>query len=80
MKVLSDFVFIIPDKVREKTESGIFIPVGAGSTPVSEGTVEAAGESLQLKKGDRVVFPPGVGFAYENGIFLRFNSLFAIND
>lgn len=65
-RVLAGYILIEPDRVKEKTESGIFIPETAASMKQQRGKVVIAGEStdkevVQVSVGDTVVFPKGMG-------------------
>jgi len=53
---LRNTVFVIPDLVVRKTESGIILPENRVKRPTS-GTVIAVGPQVrELQKGDRVVY------------------------
>lgn len=56
IRPLGDRVLILPDKVDEITEYGIYVPDSVG---VVKGEVLAIGESdkIKVKVGDRVLLP-----------------------
>ena len=57
MKVLGRAVLILPDKMPERTETGILIPATNKDT-TETGTVVQAGKACEgIKAGDRVHFP-----------------------
>ena len=64
MKVLFDRVLIRKALPKDKTESGLFIPQQAQFT--LEGAVVAVGPKVvELKKGDRILFPQYATFTSE---------------
>ena len=68
-KVLSDRVFVKPEKTETQTEAGIIIPDTAIQKP-SKGIVLAVGSGypskpMELKEGDNVMFQIGAGIQME---------------
>ncbi|MEA3293197.1 MAG: co-chaperone GroES [Patescibacteria group bacterium] len=66
IKPLSDHILIEPDKIEEKTESGILLPQTVDKEKPEQGTVIAVGPGrktssgkivqLDVKEGDKVLF------------------------
>lgn len=64
-RALGDKVFVRPDKKRDRTESGLFIPATA-KDPVTQGIVVYAGPGMLMKTGERWPMPvkPGDRIIY----------------
>lgn len=58
IKPLGENILVKLLKVKQKTESGIFLPENAGAERPQEGKVIATGKSekIQVKKGQVVIF------------------------
>lgn len=84
MKPLEDRLIIEPDKLAEKTDSGIIIPDGAMKSPTVTGTVVAVGNTVEdkIKVGDRVMWLQGGGIHVElegeYRVFLRYVDLLSV--
>lgn len=64
-KILAGRILIDPVQVKKETDSGIIIPENVNKRPTS-GTVVLRGDDLQevkmeIREGDFVVFPEGIG-------------------
>lgn len=60
IKLLQDYVLVLPDKAEEKTKAGIIIPDTAKEKP-NRGTIVAVGkgikdEPMELKEGDVIYY------------------------
>jgi len=60
IKLLQDYVLVLPDKAEERTKAGIIIPDTAKEKP-NRGTVMAVGkgikdEPMELKEGDVIYY------------------------
>jgi len=91
IKPLEDRVLVQSDKVKDKTDSGIFIP-GAQEARVVYGTIIQVGPgkidekgvliSIPVKEGDRVIYDRSEGTKVKDGdneyLLLKFESLLAV--
>lgn len=85
-KVLSDRVLVEPEKIEEKTQSGIIIPDTAKEKPI-KGTVIQVGpgrkdEPMTLKEGDKVLYAKYAGVEIsvsgKEYLIMRESDIFAV--
>jgi chaperonin GroES len=76
-----DYIFIEPDEVQDKTESGIILAPQAITKPTT-GTVYDVGPDVEdkVKVGARVIFLQHHGEPLGDLLYMRFASLIAYED